>query len=207
LSRPERIVIVGVTGPSGAGKSTVARALVEALGEERAVLLRQDDYYRDLGHLAKEDRVKRNFDDPASVELELLEDHLGALKRGEAVDCPVYDFALHTRVRGKFHKIEPRPVVVVEGIFLAAREGIRRLLDLLVYVDAPEEVRLARRIRRDKAHRGRTQESVERQWRAQVAPASRLYVEIHKNKADLLLDGTSGLETCLEALLERLRSL
>ncbi len=203
----DRVLLVGVTGTSGAGKSTVAEALVKALGREKAVLLRQDDYYRDLGHLKIEDRVKRNFDDPASVELELLEEHLEALKRGEAVECPVYDFTAHTRVRGKSKPVEPRPVVVVEGIFLGWAPGIRRLLDLLVYVDAPEEVRLARRIQRDRAHRGRTEESVKRQWREQVAPAGRAFVEPAKKDADLVLDGTAGVQACLESLLHRVESL
>ncbi len=203
--RARPVLLVGVTGPSGAGKSTVAGALVEALGPEKAVLLKQDDYYRDLGHLELEERTARNFDDPASVELELLEAHLGALKKGEAVECPVYDFSLHTRVRGEFKRITPRPVVVVEGIFLGWAPGIRGLLDLLVYVDAPEQVRLDRRIERDRAHRGRTRESVERQWREQVAPAGRAFVEPYKKEAGLVLDGTAGVEACLEILLVRVR--
>ena len=141
------------------------------------------------------------------MELELLEEHLAALKRGEAVDCPVYDFSAHTRIRGKFKRVEPRPVVVVEGIFLGWARGIRDLLDLLVYVDAPEEVRLARRIERDEVHRGRTRESVERQWREQVAPAGRAFVEPYKKEAGLVLDGTAGVEACLESLLEQVKAL
>ncbi len=186
-------ILVGITGPSGAGKSTLAVALCEALGKHKTVIISQDDYYRDLSHIPLEERKQRDFDDPSSVDLDLLAENLEHLKKGMKVETPCYDFTLHTRKKGEQRIIEPKEFVIVEGLLICSSKSVRDLLDLIVYVDAPPETRLQRRIRRDTVERGRTRESVEKQWKEMVEPATKRFLEPVKGFADLVVDTGEGL--------------
>ena len=158
-----------------------------------------DEYYHDLVHLSPDQRATVNFDHPDSLDEELLIEHLDGLLAGRPVDVPVYDFATHTRT-GRTRRVEPRPVVVVDGILVLALPDLRGRLDLAVFVDAPAEVRLARRIYRDVRERGRTTASVRAQFEATVAPMHEAFVDPSAEHADLRLDGTGDLDANLDVV-------
>ena len=201
-----RPIMVGISGGSGAGKSTLAHALSRAL-DGRAVVVEQDAYYRCRGHLPLEERSRVNFDHPDAVELELLAEHLGALKQGRAVEKPFYDFATHSRL-DKTVPVKPAPVVIAEGLFLFVREDLRNIFDLRVFVDADADIRLDRRIKRDVTERGRTVESVLEQYFESVRPMHEEFVAgssrwahycvttYGENCMDLILQAFTNLNSC-----------
>jgi len=183
-----RSTVLGIAGGSGAGKTTLVEGLVARLGDRVAVLW-FDEYYHDLVDLDPADRAAVNFDHPDSLDGDLLIEHLEGLLAGRPVDVPVYDFSTHTRT-GTTRRVEPRPVVVVDGILVLAVAQVRERLDLAVFVDAPEEVRLGRRMERDVRERGRNPDSVRTQFAATVAPMHEAFVAPSVEHADLHLDGT-----------------
>ena len=194
--------MVGVVGGSQAGKTTLVNGLVGSL-RDGAVVLSFDEYYHDLAHLTPGERAVVNFDHPDSLDDDLLLSHLDGLLAGRPADVPVYDFATHTRT-GRSRRVEPGPVVVVDGILVLAFPAIRGCLDVSVFVDAPPEVRLARRLDRDVQERGRTPESVRAQFAATVAPMHEAFVSPCRTFADLVLDGQGDLSANLDLILDRL---
>ena len=182
---PPRPLFIGVAGGSGSGKTTIAEAVVEALGG-RVSLVQHDAYYRHRPDLSFEERTRVNYDHPDSLETELLVEHLALLRSGQAVRCPVYDFAQHLRSDATT-LVEPAPVIVVEGILVLADAALRDQLDLKIYVDTDPDIRLARRIRRDVEERGRSVESVLAQYFATVRPMHLEFVEPSKRYADLII--------------------
>jgi len=181
-----RPVVLGVAGGSGSGKSSVVDRIVEEVGAERVAVLRHDRYYHDLGHLPLEDRYAVNVDHPSAFDDDLFVAHVEALVRGEAVDTPRYDYATFTRVEGA-DRVEPQPVVIVEGILLFSSARIRAFVDVKVYVDADADLRLLRRIRRDVVARGRTVEGVLDQYERSVHPMHLEFVEPSKRWADVIV--------------------
>lgn len=181
--------VVGIAGGTGAGKTTLARRLRDAAPAGAVAHLALDDYYRDLSDLPLDARGARDFDRPEALDLEHLVADLEALRAGRAADVPVYDFRTHARVRDRVRRVEPTPLVVVEGILLLADARVRERLDLRVFVDAPADVRLARRLRRDVAERGRTPESVLAQYDASVRPAHEALVAPSRAHAHLVVPG------------------
>ena len=145
---PFQCLVVGVAGGTGSGKTTVARELAEALPEGRAHILEYDAYYREQSLLTDEQRAEINYDHPDALESELLAAQVQKLRTGEAADIPVYDFVLHNRAKHTRH-LEPRPVIIVEGIMALAVPSIRELLDIKIFVDTDADLRVFRRIRRD----------------------------------------------------------
>lgn len=180
-----RPLIVGVAGGSGSGKTTVARAIHARLGVD-AVFLDQDAYYHDLGHLAFEDRVRTNFDHPDAFDTPLMVAHLEALADGQAIDKPTYDFARHTRAEATV-RVEPRDVILVDGILLFADVALRRMFDVKVFVDVADDLRFIRRMERDVSERGRSVESVIAQYLATVRPMHLEFVEPSKRYADVII--------------------
>lgn len=179
--------VAGIAGGSGSGKTTLTAALLNALPGQ-AVLLQHDWYYRDHAGIPAAERDARNYDHPDAQETELLADHLAALRRGESIVAPQYDFATHTR-KPETLSIAPRPLVVVEGINTLAAPALRAMFDVTVFVDAPADIRFIRRLQRDVVERGRTVESVIRQYLEQVRPMHERFVEPCRESADLVLSG------------------
>jgi uridine kinase len=190
-------LFVGVAGGSGSGKSSLARALLAALGPARAALLTHDAYYRDRGTLAPSARAAVNYDVPDAFDQALFLEHLAALRGWRPVRPPAYSFATHRRT-GYAPAVAPRPIVVIEGILLLWEPAVRAALDLTIYLDAPERVRLERRLARDVAERGRTTDAVLAQFAATVRDAHRTYVEPTRAMADLVLATTGRIEPIAE---------
>ncbi len=181
-----RPVALGVAGGTGSGKTTVARAILEAAGPDRIAFLAQDNYYRDVEWESPQQLLDYNFDHPAALDTELMVRQLSALKSGRPIELPVYDFVRHRRTP-ETRRIEPRPVILVEGILLFAEPELRALLDFKVFVDTDSDVRLVRRIRRDIAERGRSVGDVLRQYMATVRPMHLEFVEPSKRWADVIV--------------------
>lgn len=192
---PARAFMIAVTGGSGSGKTTLAHALRDRLGEDRCQLVTEDNYYFGRGHYGAAARdmshaeLERtfNFDDPANKDMAHLRRDIAALKRGEGIEQPVYDFAIHDRKAGAVRRIESRPVVIVEGIHVLSDRSFFGLFDLTVFVDAPADLRLIRRIRRDEAERGRSAESVIHQYLSFVRDAQARFIEPAREHCDLVV--------------------
>jgi len=195
-------ILIGIAGCSGSGKTTLARELATQL---EATLFPLDLYYRDLSQFPLDERDKKNFDHPDSLESELFIAHIAALARGETIQRPVYDFATHSRVAGSFEPILPSRFVLVEGILALHYPELHPLYDFSIYVEAPNEVCLNRRIYRDMRERGRTEESVVAQFHATAKPMADLYVLPSQARATLTVDGTEDLDWSIEQVLRELR--
>jgi len=181
------VTVVGICGGTGSGKTTVARALRERLGAAVSLVLSQDRYYRDLSHLAADERSKINFDHPDAVDFEALAGDIGRLKSGRAATVPVYDFVVHTRA-GNGERLEPGRFLIVEGLLILNSESVRNLLDYSIYLAAPDDIRLVRRLERDVRERGRTVESVVSQYIETVRPMHEKFVRPSAAYADVKID-------------------
>jgi uridine kinase len=180
-----RPLIIGVAGGSGSGKTTVARAIQERLGVD-AIFLDQDAYYADLGHLPFEERVRTNFDHPDALDTELMVEHLETLAAGCAIEKPTYDFTQHTRATATV-RLEPRDVILVDGILILAEARLRRMFDMKVFVDVADDLRFIRRMQRDVAERGRSVDSIIAQYVEFVRPMHLEFVEPSKRYADIIV--------------------
>ncbi|MBX3287813.1 MAG: uridine kinase [Acidobacteria bacterium] len=179
-------MIIGICGGTGSGKTTIARAIVEAVGDGNVVLVEQDSYYRNLADMPLDERHQANFDHPDSIDSDMLVNHLMRLKQGLTAEMPLYDFKTHTR-SDRIEIIEPKPVVIVEGILIFAEPRVLDLLDVRVYVDTPDDIRFIRRLKRDIAERGRTVESVIEQYYRTVRPMHFEFVVPSKRHADIII--------------------
>ncbi len=184
--------LIGIAGPSGAGKTELAR-LIAARLPGPAALISLDSYYRPLSHLSFEDRARWNFDHPDSLDWELIHDHLQRLAAGKPIDEPIYLFDLHARAPETRH-VEAAPFVIVEGLFTLYDARVRSLLDARIFVSAPDEVCLERRLARDVVERGRTPESVREQYARTVRPMAEQYVLPTRIYAGLIVSGLDPLE-------------
>ncbi|MCC6643959.1 MAG: uridine kinase [Polyangiaceae bacterium] len=199
------MLFVGIAGGTGSGKTTLAERVTGALPPGSVALLSHDSYYRDQSHLPPEERDRVNFDHPETLETSLLVEHLAALRAGRAIEQPAYDFAAHRRVPAH-RRVEPRPVIVVEGILILHEPALRRALDIRVFVDTDADERVLRRVERDTRERGRTVASVTAQYRETVRPMHAQFVEPSKRHADLIVPETSDrMKVATEVLLSRLR--
>ena len=181
------VYVIGIAGGSGSGKSTFAARLREQFPDSVA-FISCDNYYKAHDDISLEERRLLNYDAPESLEFDLMVSHLQALKRGEAVDCPVYDFALHNR-SDKVLSIEPKPVIIVDGILILSDPALRETFDLRIYVETDADERILRRARRDMEVRGRHIDDIMEQYLTTVKPMHEQYVEPSKKHADLILHG------------------
>jgi len=180
------MLIIGIAGGTGCGKTTVVNQILNELPEGEVGILSQDSYYMDTSHLSYEERTKINFDHPRSIDFELLEEHLKALRRGESVDQPVYSFVKHNRT-GDTIKTKPRKVIIVEGILILTHPELRRLFDIKIYVHADSDERLIRRLKRDISERGRDLDEVLMRYQNTLKPMHQQFIEPMKEYADIII--------------------
>ena len=181
----DNILVIGIAGGTGSGKTTLMKNIVSRFGDEVTVIS-HDNYYKRHDDMTYEERCLINYDEPAAFETELMVGHLAQLKAGHAIECPVYDFTVHNR-SNDFVTIEPRRIIIVEGIPIFADEALRDLMDVRIFVDTDADVRLCRRIKRDVNKRGRTLESVLTQYQTTVKPMHEKYVEPSKRFANIVV--------------------
>lgn len=201
-----RPVALGVAGGTGSGKTTVAQAILRSVGPGRIASLAQDSYYKDLEWSSDEELLRHNFDHPEAVDTDLLVNHLLALKAGQEVEVPIYDFVAHVRTERR-ERVESRPVILLEGILLLAEPRIRELLDFKIYVDTDADVRLIRRLRRDMNERGRSLEDILRQYVTTVRPMHQEFVEPSKRWADIIVPEGGQNRVALEMVIARIEQL
>ena len=198
--------VIGVAGGTGSGKTTVSRRIQEAANVEQIAYIQHDNYYRDQSHLSREERARTNYDHPDSLDTELLVQHLHALKAGQAIEMPLYDFAQDTR-SSETQRVEPARVILIEGILIFVEKELRDLMDVRIFVDTDADVRLIRRLRRDIAERGRTLDSVVQRYMATVRPMHQEFVEPSKRHADIIVPRGGDNRVAMEMIVSRIDAL
>lgn len=200
------MLIIGIAGGTGSGKTTVVRKIMESLPKGEVTVIPQDCYYKDNAHIPLEERLKMNYDEPASIEWTLLTKHLQMLKEGMEVDMPTYDFITCSRMKETIH-LHPTDVVVVEGILVLTDKELRDMLDVKVFVDADADERLIRVIHRDCIERGRTPQIVIDRYQETLKPMHELYIEPSKRYADLIVPQGGNNNVAIKLLTDYIRSL
>lgn len=206
MSRPRLPFVIGVAGGSGSGKTTVVRNIVDALGNTEVSVIEHDRYYRDHPTLRLEERAALNYDHPDSLETDLLVQHVKALRAGQTVEVPVYDFARHAR-QPDTDTVTPRTAVIVEGILIFTDPALRALMDVKVFVDTDDDTRFIRRLQRDITERGRTVESVIDQYLGTVKPMHLEFAVPSKRYADIIIPLGGHNTVAIDMLLTLIRSL
>ena len=197
------ILVIGIAGGTGSGKTTLMNNIM-AQFEGMVTVLSHDNYYKRHDELTFEERTGLNYDEPDAIETSLMVEHLKQLRQGQAIDCPVYDFTRHNRSDETIH-LEPKPVIIVEGILIFENEPLRNLMDIRLFVDTDADIRLCRRIKRDVNKRGRTLESVLTQYQTTVKPMHEKYVEPSKKYANLVIPEGGKNMVALEMILGRIQ--
>jgi uridine kinase len=205
MKNPDPLVI-GIAGGSGSGKTTVAQKILERVGSERIAFLQHDSYYKDLSGLPPTQRAQVNFDHPDSLETELLIQHVACLRAGKAVEVPIYDFSLDRRTDKTF-TVQPYRVILVEGILIFTEPKLREMFDVKIYVDTDADLRFIRRLQRDLAERGRTTESVIKQYQSTVRPMHLEFVEPSKRYADVIIPEGGFNTAALDMVVARIEAL
>jgi len=199
-------LVIGIAGGSGSGKTTVAQEILQRVGPDRIAYIQHDSYYKDLTGLPPTQRAEVNFDHPNSLETELLIGHVEQLKHGHTIEVPIYDFSTHSRTEKSF-TVNPRGVIIVEGILIFVEAALRTLFDVKLFVDTDADVRLIRRLQRDITERGRTVETVIKQYQATVRPMHLEFVEPSKRYADVIIPEGGFNTAALDMVVARIESL
>jgi uridine kinase len=198
-------IVIGIAGGSGSGKTTLADTLVSYFGENEVSILRHDNYYKRNDDLTYEERAKLNYDHPDAFDTDLLCEHIRQLKSGRPIDMPVYDYSVHNRSE-KTIRIQPNPVIILEGILILAEPRLVELMDFKIFVDTDADERILRRIIRDVNDRGRSLDSVIRQYRETVKPMHDQFVEPSKRKANIIIPEGGRNEAAMQVIVELIRS-
>ena len=198
-------LIIGITGGSGSGKSTVAKNIIKEIPKINVAIINQDSYYKPHDDLSMEERAKLNYDHPLSFDNDLLEHHLQELLRGNSVEVPIYDFTIHTRSEGTL-TVEPRDIIILEGLFILYDERIRDLIDIKVFVDTDSDVRIIRRILRDMKERARSLDSIILQYMTTVRPSYINFVEPTKRFADIIVPEGGENKVAIDLLSSKIKS-
>ena len=199
-------ILIGIAGGSGSGKTLVARTIIRDLGSQRVVIIDQDSYYKDLEQVPFRDREARNFDHPDAFDADLLRQHMRELLAGHSIDQPVYDYSQHRRT-AETRRISDHLVVVLEGILIFHDPELRALMDIKLYVDADSDVRLIRRLRRDLIERGRSVDSILRQYEDSVRPMHLQFVEPSKRFADVIIPGGGHNKVAIDLVKTKIKEL
>lgn len=202
----KRPLLIGITGGTGSGKSTVAYEIFHSLPEESIAIIEQDAYYKDQSDLSFEERIKTNYDHPDAFDTPLLIKHLNMLLNGQAIEKPIYNFSLHNRDKATV-RVEPRDIIMLEGILILQEVELRNLLDIKVYVDTDPDVRIIRRITRDIKERGRSLESVVNQYMNVVRPMHMQFVEPSKRYADIIIPEGGYNKVAVDIIVTKIRSI
>ena len=205
MNHPDPLVI-GIAGGSGSGKTTVAQQILQRVGPDRIAFLQHDSYYKDLSGLPPAQRAEVNFDHPNSLETELLIKHIAALREGKPVEVPIYDFSIHTRTAKTF-TVQPRRVILVEGILIFTEAALRDMFDVKIFVDTDSDLRFIRRLERDITERARTTESVIKQYQLTVRPMHMEFVEPSKRYADIIIPEGGHNTAALDMVVARVEAL
>ncbi len=201
-----QFMVVGIAGGTGSGKTTLADLILKSMGHEKIAYLSHDAYYKDQKHLPTEERARVNYDHPDSLETDLMVHHIRRLLENETIEVPVYDFSTHSR-KEKTVKIEPKPVILVEGILIFTEKNLRDLFDMKIFVDTDADIRFIRRLSRDVEERGRTVKSVIDQYLQTVRPMHLEFVETSKRYADIIVPEGGLNVVALDMVIARLQSL
>ena len=201
-----RPIIIGVTGGSGSGKTTVSRAIYNELKGKDIQIITQDTYYNDQADMTMEERKKVNYDHPLAFDTDLLIEQLAALRNNQAIEMPVYDYKKYTRTNKTVH-VEPTEIIILEGILILDDERLRDLMDIKVYVDTDDDIRLIRRIKRDMNERGRSLDSVINQYLATVKPMFHQFIEPTKRYADLIVPEGGENHVAIDLLTTKVRDI
>lgn len=200
------ITFIGIAGGTGSGKTTVAEIIQQSLGESKTSIISMDSYYKDFPELTFDEKKKLNYDHPSVFDIELLKEHLIKLKEGKPIEVPVYSFEEYSRT-GKFVIVEPKPIIIVEGILLFYYEEIKELFSIKIFVDTDPDVRIIRRIQRDVLERGRTLDSVINQYLTTVRPMHIQFVEPTKQFADIIIPRGGKNEIAMDIIIAKIKTL
>jgi len=199
-------LVIGIAGGSGSGKTTVAQEILQRVGPDQIAYLQHDSYYKDLSGLPPVQRAEVNFDHPNSLETDLLAQHIASLRDGKGVDVPIYDFSTHSRTSKSFN-VQPKSVILVEGILIFTESKLRDMFDVKIFVDTDADIRFIRRLERDITERGRTTESVIKQYQSTVRPMHLEFVEPSKRYADVIIPEGGFNMAALDMVVARLQAL
>lgn len=201
-----KTILIGITGGTGSGKSTIADEIYSSFSNESIAMIQQDMYYKDQSHLTMEERVKTNYDHPRAFDNDLMLEHLKALINGESIEKPIYDFAEHNRSKETV-TVEPKKIIIVEGILVLEDQRIRDLLDIKVYVDTDSDIRILRRLVRDMEERGRTVDSVIEQYLSVVRPMHMQFIEPTKRHADIIVPEGGQNKVAIDILVTKIKDI
>ncbi|MDQ0339555.1 uridine kinase [Caldalkalibacillus uzonensis] len=199
-------VVIGVAGGSGSGKTTVASEIFRAFPDQSILILEQDAYYKDQSHLPFEERIKTNYDHPLAFDHDLLVEHLDRLLNYEAIDKPVYDYTRHTRAKETV-RVEPKNVIILEGILVLEDRRLRERMDIKVFVDTDADVRIIRRLMRDIKERGRTIDSVVEQYLQVVRPMHNQFIEPTKKYADIIIPEGGENQVAIDLMVTKIKTI
>lgn len=203
MSKP---ILIGICGGTGSGKSTVAREIYESLHETEIAIIQQDAYYKDQTDMVIEERCKTNYDHPFAFDTNLLIKHIEQLFRREAIQRPIYDFSIHNR-SSETITVEPRNIIILEGIMILEDKRLRDLMDIKIFVDTDADLRIIRRIVRDINERGRTLDSVIDQYIATVKPAHEQFIEPYKKYADIIIPEGGFNKVAIDIMVAKIQSI
>ena len=202
----KRPVVIGIAGGSGSGKTSVTNSIYEVFKENSVVVIEQDYYYKDQSHLAFEERLETNYDHPLAFDTDLLIEHINELLERRAIEKPVYNYALHTRAEEKI-LIEPKDVIILEGILVLEDQRLRDLMDIKLFVDTDGDLRIIRRLLRDINERGRTIDSVIEQYLTVVRPMHNQFIEPTKRYADVIIPEGGQNEVAIDLMVTKIKTI
>lgn len=202
----KRPVVIGIAGGSGSGKTSVTNAIYEVYKEHAVVVIEQDYYYKNQSHLEMEERLKTNYDHPLAFDTDLLIEHIHQLLNRQAIEKPVYDYALHTRAKDSII-VEPQDVIILEGILVLEDERLRNLMDIKLFVDTDSDLRIIRRILRDINERGRSIESVVEQYLSVVRPMHNQFIEPTKRYADIIIPEGGQNQVAIDLMVTKIKTI